>query len=208
MEYNDRVIDILKSVSAIIADDHFVGTSGRHFATYVNKDRLYPRTDLTAEVCSFFAEAHADLPIDVVAGPAMGGIILSQWTAHELSKLKHQQIPSVYAEKKEGMLQFTRGYDDLIKGKNVLIVEDLTTTGGSLRTVIDLVRQANGNPIACAVMLNRDPQRVTEDTFGVPFAALAELFVPSYTAQECPLCKNGTPVNTTIGHGKNLSQTA
>lgn len=199
-----RVLDILKQVGALLSDDHFVGTSGRHIGTYINKDMLFPHTALTSEVCAMFAERHAHLPIDVVAAPAMGGIVLSQWTAYHLSKMTGREILSVYAEKKNDVLTFTRGYDGSIHGKKVLVIEDLTTTGGSLKAVIELVRRAGGEPIAASVMVNKDPKHVTQETVGVPFSPLAEVEVESYDASECPLCKQGVPVNTAIGHGKNF----
>ena len=126
------VIQTLIKVGAILPKDHFVGTSGVHFDTYINKDALFLFTKETSEIGKAFAEAHKHLDIDVVAGPTMGGIILSQWVAHHLSEMKGKQILSVYAEKKDGELNMTRGYDRVVAGKNVLVVEDLTTTGGSL----------------------------------------------------------------------------
>lgn len=202
MNRAEEVIDILKSVGALLLGDHFVGTSGKHLEGYVNKDKLFPFTELTSKICNYFAEAHKDLPIDVVAGPAMGGIILSQWTAHHLTQMLEKQIPSVYAEKKEGVLTFTRGYDVNVEGKNVLVVEDLTTTGGSLKKVIDLVKDAGGNPIAASVMINKSPNTVLANTFGLPFTALAELNIQSYDPEDCNLCQNNVPINTSLGHGK------
>mgnify|MGYP004002247951 CR=1 FL=1 len=198
----NRIIEILKEVNAVMLDDHFVGTSGRHLEGYIAKDTLYPHTELTSEVGELFAKAHKDLEIDIVAAPAMGGIILSQWTAHHLSKIKHKQILSVYAEKKDGELTFTRGYGKLLQNKKVLIVEDLTTTGGSLKTVVDLVKKAGGIAVACSVMVNRDSKNVTSNTFGIPFTPLAELSIKSFAPDSCPLCKSNMPINTTVGHGK------
>ena len=93
------VISILKKVGAILENDHFVGNSGRHMAAYVNKDRLYPHTEETSQVGLFFAEKFKDADIDVVVGPAFGGIILSQWTAYHLSKLKKKEVLGIYTEK-------------------------------------------------------------------------------------------------------------
>lgn len=200
------VISILEQVGALLTDDHFVGTSGRHIGTYINKDTLFPHTELASRVCEIFAQKHAHLPIEVVAGPAMGGIILSQWTAYHLSKIKGREILSVYAEKKNDVLAFTRGYDAHVTGKNVLVVEDLTTTGGSLKKVIDLVTEAGGTTIAASVMVNKDPAHITEKTFGVPFYPLAEFQVDSFNAAECPMCRDGVPVNTTVGHGKKFME--
>lgn len=198
----NEVITILKKVGAVMSNDHFVGTSGRHIDTYINKDKLFPHTEETSRVGQLFAETCKDLDIEVVAAPAMGGIILSQWTAYHLSKIKGKEIQGVYAEKKDDSLAFTRGYDEVVRGKKVLVIEDLTTTGGSLKKVIDAVRQNGGTVVAASVMVNKDPDLVTAQALGAPFYPLTELRVNSYDADECPLCKQQVPINTSVGHGK------
>lgn len=196
------VLTTLKQVKAIMTDDHFVGTKGPHFSTYINKDALYPNIAETSAICEQFAAGFVQYEPDVVAGPALGGIILSQWTAHHLSVKTGRAILSVYAEKKDGDLQLTRGYDALVKRKRVVVVEDLTTTGGSLKQAIAAVQRAGGNVVAAAVMVNKNPAAVNSAYFGVPFFALAESPVELYTAEACPLCRAGVPINTSIGHGK------
>ena len=152
-----EVIEILQKVGAIYLNDHFVGTSGRHLGGYVNKDALFPHTQETCRIGELFAEKFKDFDIDTVIAPAMGGIILSQWVAYHLSKLKGKEILSAYTEKVERTLKLTRGYDACIKGKKVLAIEDLTTTGGSLKKVIEVVQEADGEVVAASVMLNKDP---------------------------------------------------
>lgn len=206
----DNVIEILIKVGAILPNDHFVGTSGRHLEAYINKDALFTHTEETSEIGRLFAERHKDMDIDVVAGPAIGAAILSQWTAYHLSKIKGKEILCTYTEKDKGTLAsgaeseqiFRRGFDKVIAGKNVLVLEDLTTTGGSLKKVVDSAIACGANVVAASVMVNRDPALVTEEMFGVPFTPLAVYETASYTAQDCPMCKNGVPVNTNVGHGK------
>ena len=202
-----QVVDILKSTGAVITDSHFVGTSGKHFATYVNKDALYPHTAATSDVCRLFSEKVKDLDVDVVVGPMLGGIILSTWTAHHLSQLKGKEVLGVYTEKTpEGGMQFTRGYDKLVSGKKAVVVEDLTTTGGSAKKVVDAIKAIGGDVVAVSVMVNKNPKEVTSEYFGVPFFPLDVLEVPTYDDGKCPLCDSGVPINTTIGHGKKYLQ--
>ncbi len=197
------IFDILKETNALITDDHFVLTSGKHSSMYINKDAMYPHTDQASQVGKLFAEKFKDMDIDVVVGPALGGIILSQWTAYHLSKVKNKKIFGVYTEKTLEKNQiFTRGYEKFIKDKNVLVVEDLTTTGGSVKKVINSVREHGGHVMAVGVMVNRDPNNVNSESMGVPFYALDELFTENYDPINCPLCKNNVPINTTVGHGK------
>jgi len=108
------ILEILKDVGAILPGTHFVGTSGRHLESYVNKDILFRHTAESSEVGKLFAESHKHLDIDGVAGPATGGIILAQWTAHYLSQIMGKNIFSAFAETKDGKIVFRRGYDKLI----------------------------------------------------------------------------------------------
>jgi orotate phosphoribosyltransferase len=198
-----NVVDILKKVGAVITDNHFVYTSGKHGSVYVNKDALYPHTKESSKVGKLFAEKFKNKGIDVVAAPALGGIILSQWTAYHLSKLKGKEVLGVYTEKtSDKKMMFTRGYDKLVKGKNVLVIEDLTTTGGSVKKVVDTVKAAGGKVVAVCVMVNRDPENVNSKLVGAPFSALGILKASAFNEAECELCKKNIPINTDVGHGR------
>src|SRR3989338_6917921 len=198
-----ETIDILKKTGALLTNGHFVGTSGRHIDTYVNKDALYTHPEETSRICELMAEKVKDLPIDAVVGPALGGIVLSQWTAYHLSKIKRKDILAIYTEKTpEGGQKFTRGYDKLIAGKNILIVEDAPTTGGSAKKVVDAGQAAGGVVVAVSVMVNKNPKEVNSAYFGAPFLPLTEFEIGSYEETDCQMCKTGVPVNITVGHGK------
>ena len=196
------IVGLLKKINAIITDDHFVYTSGKHGSVYVRKDRLYPNTKKTSDVCELIAEKFKNKDLDVVVGPSIGGIILSQWTAYHLTKLKRKEILGVFTEKDENSNQiFKRGYDKLVKNKKVLIVEDLTTTGGSVAKVVKNVKKAGGKVIAACVMINRDPEKVTSRTIGAPLFSLGTFKAESFDSDKCPLCKKNVPINTSVGHG-------
>ena len=202
-QIEEKIIEILKKVNAVITDEHFVYTSGKHGEVYINKDALYPHTQESSNVGLMFAESFKDFEIDVVAAPALGGIILSQWTAHHLSKLKGNEVLGVYTEKDENKNQiFTRGYDKLIVGKNVLVIEDLTTTGGSVKKVVETVKKAGGNVVAVGVMVNRNPSDINEEMMGVKFKALGTIPAKAYDESECPFCKEGRSINIIVGHGR------
>lgn len=199
----EDVLSILKSCGAIVTNSHFVYTSGRHGDAYVRKDLLYTDTQKTSAVCLLFAHKYKDADIDIVVGPSIGAIILAQWTAYHLSNLKGKNILSLFTEKDENSNQvFKRGYDEIAKGKNILIVEDLTTTGGSVKKVADTVVKAGGNVKEICVMINRDPKMVSSQTIGYPFSSLDVFQAASYDPTECPLCEKNVPINTTVGHGK------
>lgn len=200
---SQSVVEILKSVGAVLTDDHFVYTSGKHGSVYINKDALYPHTAQTATICQMMAEKCRDLDVEVVAAPALGGIILSQWVAYFLSQLKGKEVLGIYAEKTpDKNFMFSRGYDKLVKGKKVLVLEDLTTTGGSVKKVLDVVVAAGGTVTGVCVMVNRDPEHVNSQSMGVPFLALGELPAEAFDESKMPEELRNRPINTTVGHGK------
>jgi orotate phosphoribosyltransferase len=90
----------------------------------------------------------------------------------------------------------------LVKNKRVLVVEDTTTLGSSVKKVIKSVKGAGGKIVAVCVMINRDPKMVNTKSIGVPFSSLGVFQTPSYDEKNCPLCKAGVPINTKVGHGK------
>ena len=197
------IVSLLKSLHAVYTDDHFVYTSGMHGEVYINKDALYPHPEAVSQVGEMFAALAADLEVDTVAAPALGGIILSTWTAYHLTKRKGKEIVGVYAEKMpDKSMAFTRGYDSLIKGRKVLVIEDLTTTGGSVKKVVDLVRETGGEVVKVLVMINRNPEVVNESSIGAPFAALGEIRAEAWSQEELPERIKARPINTKVGHGK------
>jgi orotate phosphoribosyltransferase len=203
------ILQYLQAVKAINIDDHFVYTSGKHGSVYINKDALYPHTQTTSKVCSVLAKkcASQNLEINTVVGPALGGIVLSQWLAHHLSLIQKKEIFGIYAEKDPlGTFTFNRGYDAYVTGKNVLVVEDLTNTGRSVQKVVDVVRAYGGNVVGVCVMANRDPLLEVTNQFDAPLIVGTLIPAQAWDAKDCPLCKSNVPINTTMGHGKKYVQ--
>jgi orotate phosphoribosyltransferase len=191
----ERARAILSEARAMIAGSHVVYTSGKHGSAYVNKDAVYPNTARVAELCGFLADAAAPRRPEIVCGPAMGGIILAQWTGHHLG------VPAVYAEKTPAGMTLRRGYDRLVAGKRVLVVEDVLNTGGSIRETIAAVRAAGGEVVAAAALVNRGA--VTAADVGAPvLVALLDVALDAWDADACPLCRDGIPINTDVGKGR------
>jgi orotate phosphoribosyltransferase len=197
-----QVLEILQKVGAF-RTGHFVFTSGLHADTYINKDALYAYTHENAALCRAMAERFKDSGVEAVIGPAIGGAILSQWVAYHLTDMSGKEIPGVYADKDgQGGFVIKRGYDQIIKGKKVLVVEDLTTTGGSVAKVVTATRNAGAEVIGAIVICNRGD--VTKEAAGNPprFESLVTVHLEQWPESECELCKRGIPVNTEVGHGK------
>lgn len=198
----ERVKQILNESGAVL-EGHFRYASGLHGDRYINKDAIYPNTEMTSELCRFMARDFQGINIQTVAGPQMGGVILSQLVANHLTKMEGRNTWGVFAEKVmrdgEEFLEFKRGYEQFIRGKNVLAVEDILNTGGSAKKLIDAIRNAGGNVVALSAIVNRGSVK-PEDVGGVPIKSLLEVNMESFKPEDCRPCKDGVPLNQTIGH--------
>lgn len=193
-------LQILESVKAIVQNSHFVLASGKHSDTYINKDALYPHPAITSLLAANIAQEARTLNSDVVVGPALGGIILSQWVAWHLSIITGQTVYSCYAEKRDNEFILTRGYDAIVQGKRVLVVEDILTTGTSARKTVQAVQRASGNVVGVAALCNRGSV-IAHDLGTETLLFLSHIEATLYDQEECPLCKDNVPVNTTLGKG-------
>lgn len=195
------VLQILEDVGAF-RSGHFVFVSGLHADTYVNKNAMYPYTKEISRLCRGIAEKFAGKGIEAVVGPATGGIILSQWVAHHLSEMEGRDVYGVYADKDGEGFVIKRGYDDLIKGKKTIVVEDLVTTGGSLKKVVGEAQRVGAEVVGAVAVCNRG--NVTREMAGNPpeFISMLTVDLEQWPAETCELCASGIPVNTDVGHGK------
>lgn len=199
----DQVLRILGSVGAVIVGSHIVYASGKHGTAYINKDALYPHTKKTSFVCRMSAYEFSGSDIDVVIAPAIGGVILSQWIAHHLEGFTGREVSALYAEKTEDGKNFIikRGYERLIPGKRVLVVEDVVTTGASVKKVVEAARAVGGNVVGVGALCNRGGV-TAQDIGDVPILySLVNIRMDAWDAADCPLCKEGKPINTEVGHG-------
>ena len=203
-----QVLQVLQNVGAF-RSGHFVFVSGLHADTYVNKNAMYPYTDQISLLCLGIAEKFKGSGVEAVVGPETGGIILAQWVAHHLSQLEGREVYGVYADKdhslpKDATVEFVikRGYDGLIKGKKTLVVEDLVTTGNSLKKVVEEARRVGADVVGAVAVCNRG--NVTREMAGnTPrFESMLTVDLEQWPEEECELCKNNIPVNTEVGHGK------
>lgn len=196
-----QVLETLQKVGAF-RSGHFVFVSGLHADTYVNKNAMYPYTREMSQLCKSIADLFAGQGIDAVVGPSTGGIILSQWVADHLSDAAGKQVYSTYADKDGDGFVIKRGYDEVIKGKKIIVVEDLVTTGGSLRKVVEAARAAGADVAGAVAVCNRGD--VTREMVGNPpvFHSLLTVQLDQWPEAECELCKQGIPVNIDVGHGK------
>ena len=171
-------MQIFSSVGAIVTNSHFVYTSGRHSSIYINKDALYAHTKIISSLCQLMAHPYNADQIDVVVRPVLGGIVLSQWVAHYYNNNRSTVNAGYICQKGDDSLDkkffFGRGYDKFISSRNILVVEDLFTTGGSVRQVVETVRGYGGNVVGVSVLCNRGNVQ-SSDVGNVPIHALISL---------------------------------
>ena len=190
---SEKEVENLLIETSAIMEGHFLLTSGLHSPRYVEKFNVLQKPVYTEKLCKAMAEKFKDANIETVVGPVTGGILL----AHETGKALGTR--AIFTERENGKMTFRRGFT-LHEGERVLIVEDIVTTGGSIREVIDVVKAHGGIPVAVSMLVDRSGGRAT---FGdVPSTALLHMDVQTYKPEECPLCKAGMPMTQRGRTGK------
>ncbi len=177
----EDVLRRLRETGALL-EDHFLLTSGLHSDGYVQCAKVLQHPQHAEIMGTGIAERVRDLAIEVVMSPAIGGIVLGQEVARALG------VRAIFGEREQGRMTLRRGFD-LTPGERVLVVEDVTTTGGSVREVIEVTQARGGNLVATAAILDRSGGAAT---FPAPFHALATLELRTYSPDACPLCQGGS----------------
>ncbi|GAB6085308.1 orotate phosphoribosyltransferase [Alkaliphilus crotonatoxidans] len=176
----ERVLKILKETQVLL-EGHFLLTSGRHSSQYMQCAQLLQYPEYTEEIAIGLAQAFQGDQIDIVIGPAMGGIII----AYELArKLKARNL---FAERENGKMTLRRGFK-IPKGARVLVAEDVITTGGSVKEVMEIVKEQGGVVAGVAVLVDRSNGKID---FGTKLQAALTTEVISFDPEECPLCREG-----------------
>ena len=171
--------------SGAILKGHFLLTSGRHSPVYWEKFKVLQSPPHTEQLCRLIADHFRQQKIQVVAAPTTGGIILAFETAKQLG------VRGIFAEKTgEKERAFKRGFN-IEPGERVLIVDDILTTGGSIREVIAAAKKLGGQIIGIGVMVDRSEQ---EMDFGVPLFSCLRAETVTYSPEDCPLCKAKIPL--------------
>ena len=177
------MLDRFRRAGALL-EGHFRLTSGLHSSGYL-QCALVLQHPADAEACgAAIADRVRPLRPDVVLSPALGGIVIGQEVGRALG------VRAIFAERQDGRLTLRRGFS-LEPGEQVLVVEDVVTTGGSTQETIDVARAAGAMVVGAAAIVDRSGGQQRID---VPFHALATVALPAYEAAACPMCAEGTPV--------------
>ncbi|MCK5568840.1 MAG: orotate phosphoribosyltransferase [Spirochaetes bacterium] len=178
-----RAIKLLTDSNALLTG-HFMLASGNHSERYIQCALLLSRPDLAVEFLQDIADHFKGDSIDIVAAPAVGGIIVSYEVGRFLGKR------TIFLERENGIMSLRRGFS-IKEGEKVLIVEDVITTGSSVLEVRDAVLGKGGHVIAFASLVNRSAGRFKP---GLPYYFCIDMDIPIYNPDDCPLCQKGTPV--------------
>ena len=260
----EEVRGIFAEARAIITDDHFVYArkpdGWYHGSAYVNKDAVYPRPRLLKPLCQGIADYFSDMEIEVIVGPTVGAVSLSQRvTDFYTLRVPEKEVLAVFADEEDvheqvvvpagiisakmkdnlialpgsknisiefrpGTLEIDhviydiktgtrrvlkRGYDQLVRGKRCLIVEDIINSGATVMKVIEAILKAGGKVVGVGALCNRSGGKVTSDTLRVAeLFSLLDISMEMIPEADCPICKKKGPqsVRTDLGKGKEFLQ--
>ena len=181
----EQVLEIFAR-TGVLLEGHFRLTSGLHAAKYLQCAQLLQYPHEAGPLCEQLASYFKDAGATVVAGPATGGIILAYEVAKALG------VKNIFGERENGVMTFRRGFKVEPTDK-VLVLEDVVTTGGSVKELIACVKEAGAEVVGVASLVNRSGGRVD---FGVPFKSLVNLDITTYQPEDCPMCKEGSVAYT------------
>lgn len=175
---NVNVIEVLKKSDALL-EGHFLLSSGKHSNRYVQCAKVLRFPQYAEQVLSVVVDKIKDLDIDLVVGPAMGGVVVSYELGRQLGK------EAVFTERKNNVMELRRGFE-VKKGDKIIIAEDVVTTGKSTKETKKVLEAMGGEVVGVACIVNR----TTED-IGMPIYSAIELDIKVYDEDNCPLCKEG-----------------
>ncbi len=201
--------DTKERLAKYILKGHFVLTSRLHSSDYLEKADLYKSDpELLDEICWEIASelstkfsAFSGNKINAVTAPAPFGAVIAHLVACYLGKFYQDKVMPLFTEKgKNGHQVFKRGFDQDLKGKNVLVLDDILTTGGTIRQLINEVTVAGGNVLAVAVLCLRGELQA-EDLYGLPLISVIDIPMKTWPEEKCPLCKKEALINLSVGKG-------
>jgi orotate phosphoribosyltransferase len=177
------ILDRFRRAGALL-EGHFRLTSGLHSPGYLQCALVLQHPREAEALGAAIADRLRGLGVQTVLSPALGGIVIGQEVGRALG------VRAIFAERQDGRLTLRRGFT-LQAGERVLVVEDVVTTGGSTRETIDVAREAGAVVVGAAAIIDRSGGQQRID---VPFHVLADVSLPTYDPESCPLCLAGLPV--------------
>jgi orotate phosphoribosyltransferase len=178
-----EVLFLFEEFNALLKG-HFKLSSGLHSEKYLQCALVLQYPQIAERFAKSLAAKFEGEKIDVVIGPALGGVTWAYEVARALG------VRGIFTEREEGRMTLRRGFS-VAEGERALVVEDVVTTGGSTKEVIDVIKGMGGIVAGVGSVIDRSDKPVD---FGARFKSLAKVDVRTFKEQECPLCKSGVPV--------------
>lgn len=175
-----------------LLEGHFLLTSGRHSNRYMQCAQVLQYPAYTEALSRILADRFRNDGVDVVVGPAMGGIIVAYEVARQLG------VRGIFCERENGVMTLRRGFS-IQPGERILVVEDVITTGGSVMEVMEVTKARGGEVVGVAVLVDRSGGKVD---LGLRTEAALVMEIDSWEADSCPLCREGTLPITKPGSRK------
>jgi orotate phosphoribosyltransferase len=182
MKTND-IKQLFVETSAFL-QGHFELSSGLHSDEYVQCALVLQYPHIAEKLADLLAASFEGEEITCVIGPALGGVTLAYEVARSL------KVRGIFAERKDGLMQIRRGFSVSDKDR-ILVVEDVITTGGSVKEVIKVLEEMGKTVVGVGSLIDRSKTSVD---FGYPFHALLKMPLKAYQPRECPLCASGSAV--------------
>lgn len=208
-EISSETRELLVQSGAIIKDGHFVFPSGRHGSTFVDVDRLltYPAHTYKVGDSLALAIAEHNFRPDLLVGSGINGATLVSAVGQVLVSMGRTQLRTFSADIDEFGVRIRPPFVGLCRGKQVVVVEDILTTGNSSRSLVDVLKMAKATVLGVYALINRG-QVVAED-IGVPHLhSFVDLRLKSWPAERCPHCRRGEPVDRKVGDGHTWAHTS
>ena len=181
---HEAVLDVFRKCDAML-EGHFLLSSGLHSPRYLQCARVCRLPDVCGRLCAELAKEFQDAQVDVVVGPALGGIVL----AYELARALGAR--GIFMERDaEGRMTLRRGFE-LKAGESVLVAEDVMTTGGSVAEIVEVAERAGASVAGVACLVDRGGAKRFE---GRRVAGLLRMEIPTYAPEVCPQCREGEPL--------------
>ena len=184
---------------------HFVYTSEHHGIVYINKGKIFSDYTKSSLLCEQLAEYFKHFEIDTVAGPKSGGIIMANWVAMHSSRLRERKVDVVHLFKKGPFMVVGRGQEKKIIGKKILLVDDIATTGSSLKKCAEIINNLEGLIVGIGLLWLRGNESMFLNLFqGISVFPLIRARFEGWSEEQCRSigpCSKGVPINTEFGHG-------
>lgn len=177
------ILDMFRSSGALL-DGHFRLTSGKHSGQYFQCARVLQYPAHAGALCRAIADHYRPATISLVIAPAIGGIVVGQETGRQLG------VRTIFAERENGVMSMRRGFE-IFPEDRILICEDVITTGGSVKEVMELIKPMGGTLVGIGSIVDRSNGKAD---FGIPYFSVMTLDAIAWQPEACPLCKTNLPL--------------